>query len=74
LTQHSVGQVRGTYGRTEVELLFALLEDEKKLGREHTPGERLAFARGFFGPDYAEDIRRLAEIGHLAPEEDEEAC
>ena len=57
--------------RAEAELIGALAEDEAKQGRPHTPREREAFARGFFGGEYRRDIRRLAALGVEPPEEDE---
>lgn len=56
----------------ELELLEAIREDEARQGRTMAPGEREAFARGFFGPEYAAEIRLLAASGHL-DEEDGEA-
>ncbi len=59
-------------GHTEAELIFAIAADERQLGRPHTPGERDAFARGFFGEEYAEEIRMLAAVGLLDAEDEEE--
>ncbi len=58
--------------RTEAELVEAIAEDEKRQGRTMTPTEREAFARGFFGPEYAAEIRLLARAG-LLDDEDEGA-
>ena len=55
--------------RTEAELLEALAEDEAKIGRPHTPREREAFARGFFGEEYRAELRCLAELGVECPED-----
>ena len=57
--------------RTEAELIEALAEDEAKQGRPHSPREREAFARGFFGEEYRREISRLAALGVEPPEEDE---
>lgn len=45
--------------RTEAELIEALAEDEAKQGRPHTPGEREAFARAFFGEEYRREVHAL---------------
>jgi hypothetical protein len=58
-------------GRTEAELVFAIHQDECKLGRPHRPSERDAFTRGFFGQEYAGEIRMLAAAGLLDDEDDE---
>jgi hypothetical protein len=55
--------------RTEAELLEDLADDEVKRGRPHTPKEREAFARAFFGKEYRCDMRRLAALGVEPPEE-----
>jgi hypothetical protein len=48
--------------RTEAELLEALAEDETKQGRPHTPREREAFARGFFGgEEFRQEDREVRE-------------
>lgn len=60
--------------RTEGELIFALYEDESRLGRPHTPRERDAFTRGFFGTEYAEEIRHLAAAGLLDEEDGQEGA
>jgi inosine/xanthosine triphosphate pyrophosphatase family protein len=54
--------------RTEGELIASLIEDERELGRPHTPSEREAFAKGFFGQEYGEEIRLLAAQGLLDEE------
>ena len=59
--------------RTEAELLEALSEDEAKQGRPHTPQEREAFARGFFGKEYRETLRYLAAMGIRGPDDEDEA-
>ena len=58
--------------RTEEELVAALREDEKTLGRPHLPSEREAFAQGFFSVEYGQEIRMLAAQGLLDPEDDED--
>ena len=55
--------------RTEGDLIAALIEDEICQGRPHTPSERDAFARGFFGQEYGEEIRALANAGMLDDED-----
>lgn len=57
--------------RTEAELVEAIREDEQKLGRPMTHGERGGFARGFFGPEYVAEIRLLAAEGLLDAEDQE---
>src|SRR5215218_8436998 len=47
--------------RIEAELLEALAEDEAKQGRPHTPREREAFARGFFGEEYRQEVREVRQ-------------
>jgi hypothetical protein len=42
---------------TEQELVDAIREDERRLGRPLSQREREAFARGFFGQEYADDLR-----------------
>ena len=51
--------------RTEAELAEAIREDEARQGRTMTPTEREAFARGFFGQEYAAEVRLLARAGLL---------
>jgi hypothetical protein len=51
--------------RTEAELVEAIREDEARQGRPMTPSERDAFARGFFGQEYAAEVRLLARTGML---------
>ncbi len=51
--------------RTEAELVEAIREDEARQGRPMAPTEREAFARGFFGQEYADEIRMLARAGLL---------
>jgi hypothetical protein len=58
--------------RTEGDLIAALMMDERALGRPHTPGERDAFARGFFGQEYGDEIRLLAAEGLLDDEDGQE--
>jgi hypothetical protein len=59
--------------RSEAELVEAIAEDEVQQGRPMTPTEREAFARGFFGQEYAAEVRLLAAEGLLDSEaEDEE--
>ncbi len=53
----------GVSRRTEAELVEALAEDEVQQGRPHTPGEREAFAVGFFSTEYREEVRRLMSLG-----------
>ena len=57
--------------RTEAELIEAIREDEAKLGRPMTHGERVGFAKGFFGPEYVAEIRLLAAEGLLDDEDGE---
>jgi hypothetical protein len=58
--------------RTEGDLIAALIEDEMRQGRPMTPSERDAFARGFFGQEYGEEIRALAKAGMLDGEDADE--
>jgi hypothetical protein len=58
--------------RTEAELVEAIREDEEKLGRRMTHGERVGFARGFFGPEYVAEVRLLSAEGLLDEEDGEE--
>jgi hypothetical protein len=58
--------------RTEAELVEAIREDERQQGRTMTTNERIGFARGFFGTEYAGEIRMLARAG-LLDDEDEGA-
>jgi hypothetical protein len=60
--------------RTEGELIFAIFEDETKLGRPHTPGERDAFTRGFFSTEYGDEIRLLMALGVTDPEDGPEGA
>ncbi|HEV8045577.1 MAG TPA: hypothetical protein VGP38_10370 [Rubrobacter sp.] len=57
---------------TEAELAESIHADEIKLGRPHTPSERMGFTRGFFGQEYAEEIRRLMALGVEEPGGDED--
>jgi hypothetical protein len=57
--------------RTEAECIEAIHEDEAQQGRPMTPSEREAFARGFFGTEYAAEIRLLARTGRLDDEDGE---
>ncbi len=54
---------------TEAELVEAIAEDEAQQGRPMTPTEREAFARGFFGQEYAAEVRMLARAGMLGDAE-----
>jgi hypothetical protein len=54
--------------RTDAELVEAILEDEERLGRRMSQGEREAFAAGFHGETYVEELRLLAEHGRLDDE------
>jgi hypothetical protein len=47
--------------RSEAELLETLAEDEAKQGRPHTPREREAFARGFLGEEYRQEVREVRQ-------------
>jgi hypothetical protein len=58
--------------RTEQELIEAIREDEARLGRSMTPGERLGFAKGFFGVEYVAEVRLLAAEGLLDGEDEGE--
>ena len=55
--------------RTEAELVEAIREDEARQGRPMSPSEREAFARGFFGQEYAVEVRLLARAGLLDDED-----
>ena len=55
--------------RTEAELVEAIREDEARQGHPMTPREREAFARGFFGVEYAGEVRLLARTGLLDDED-----
>jgi hypothetical protein len=57
--------------RTESELIAAIREDEERLGRPMTHGERVGFAKGFYGPEYVAEVRLLAVEGLLADADDE---
>jgi hypothetical protein len=50
---------RRTYG----EELGAVAEEEARLGRPMSPREHEAFARGFRGESYVQEIRLLAAHG-----------
>jgi hypothetical protein len=52
---------RRTYG----EEMEAVAEEETRLGRPMSHREREAFARGFHGEEYVEEIRLLARHGRL---------
>ncbi len=54
--------------RTDAELVEAIREDEERLGRAMSQGEREAFARGFHGEAFVEELRLLAEHGRLDDE------
>ncbi len=54
--------------RTDAELVEAILEDEERLGRRMSQGEREAFAAGFHGEAYVEELRLLAAHGRLDDE------
>lgn len=49
--------------RTDAELVEAILEDEERLGRRMSDRERVAFAQGFHGEAYVEELRLMAEHG-----------
>ena len=51
--------------RTYVEELEAVAEEEARLGRPMSHREWDAFARGFHGEPYVEEIRLLAAHGRL---------
>jgi hypothetical protein len=55
--------------RTEAELVEAIREDEESQGRPMSPSEREGFARGFFGQEYAAEVRLLARAGLLDDED-----
>lgn len=62
----------GRERRTEAGLVEAIREDERRLGRPITQGEREGFAKGFFGVEYvAEEVRLLAAQGLLDEEDGE---
>jgi hypothetical protein len=58
--------------RTESELIEAIREDEKELGRSMTPGKGEGFAKGFFGVEYTAEVRLLAAEGQLDDEDEED--
>ncbi len=58
--------------RTEAELVEAIREDEARQDRPMTPTEREAFARGFFGQEYAAEIRLLARTARLDDQDGQE--
>ena len=68
-----VGEKQRIKRRSPLEELEAVYEDERRLGRPHTPSERDAFVRGFHGQEYAEEIRRLMALGVEEPAEDDES-
>jgi len=53
-------------------LVEAIAEDEARQGHPMTPREREAFARGFFGTEYAAEVRLLARAGLLDDEDGQE--
>lgn len=57
--------------RTDAELVEAIREDEERLGRSMSQGEREAFARGFHGEAFVEELRLLAAHGRLDDGDDE---
>ena len=57
--------------RTEAELIEAIHQDEAQQGRPMTPSERESFARGFFGQEYAAEVRLLARARLLDGEDGE---
>ena len=58
--------------RTDAELVEAIREDERRLGRSMSQGEREAFARGFHGEAFVEELRLLAAHGRLDDGDDED--
>jgi hypothetical protein len=58
--------------KTEAEEIEAVAEEEGRLGRPMTPGERDAFVRGFHGQEYAAEVRLLAAEGLLDAEAEDE--
>ncbi len=59
----------GRERRTAAELVEAIREDEGKLGRRMSQGEREGFAKGFFGVEYTAEVRLLEALGILEDEE-----
>lgn len=60
--------------RTHAEELEAIAQEEARLGRPMSQRERTGFARGFYGREYAAEIRLLASSGCLDEEDGEEGC
>lgn len=52
--------------------LEAIAEEEARLGRPMTPGERDAFVRGFHAVSYAAEIRLLAAEGLLSEADEDD--
>jgi uncharacterized Zn finger protein len=57
--------------RTEGELAEAIAEEEDRRGYSMSHGERVAFAYGFFAPEYRAEISRLAALGVEGLEDEE---
>jgi hypothetical protein len=55
--------------RTEAELVEDLFAEEERRGYPMSYGERVAFAYGYFAPEYATEVRRLM-VHALAEGED----
>lgn len=56
--------------RTHAEEVEAVFEEETRLGRPMTPGEREHFVRGFHSQSYVAEVRLLARVGLLDEDED----
>jgi hypothetical protein len=56
--------------RTHEECIGAMHEEEARLGRKLSDGEREGFARGFHAPEYRTELRRLAALGVEPDDED----
>jgi hypothetical protein len=62
----------GISRRTHEECVEAMHQEEERLGRKLTDGEREAFAHGFHAPEYREDLLMLSSLGLLAVHDGEE--
>ena len=57
--------------RTEAELVEAIQEEEARRGYPMSQRERVAFAYGFFAPEYVADLARAQVAGQGLPIKDD---
>ncbi len=67
----SVESVQEIVRRTYPQLVEAIRDREKQLGRPMTMGEIDAFASGYYAEEYSLDVRRLMSWGVEEPDEEE---